>query len=650
MIIKRQKITSLIVIGLMTLSMSFVPTGSVFAEEPEPFIRTTLLAPTGHPVRVQHAQLIANELPKIGIGATLWLVGWDVLIPRAFEPSGSVALSYADGGYDMVTIGWNGGLNPNTQYRFFHSSFAPDPNYFGVQNTTLDAMLELTVNTTDITQRKQYIRNAWQYLTWGLQAEITLYQVANVVYMRDNVKGYSSDRRVPGSLGVAEMYFENGQSQGHGRQNEFIIASTTQPNQYNDLIENIWYNQMAIGPLNHRLIERDSDYNFVPVLLTKLPYPVTVVNNHTGLESSLDPNFATVWEIELRDDVFWHEGYGYTMAAHEDILQVDANDVLFTFDLILNENGPSPCATRESFQHLFGKDASLAVIKKDRYHVQFHLKTVDPDLMTYLEQYLMPQHILALGTIRTDGSWAPTEYGDWDADDWNLGHRTGVYTGPAVIGNGPYILWPGENWSAQTITETKNPYWHLRNEPAYVNMFDKYIYTWITGKDAALDALEQAEIDLMDTHFHAEKDYPVMANKSGIFVQKVLDWGCQTVGINTVYGTGLTDVNVRLAISHMCPRQDMVDYLLGGLGQPVFMHFPIQNPFYPADIKPISYNFTRALEYMEKAGYNTSILFHRVNGFNFFDFPFYFYLGIFGTEIIVISFLIILIRKKQKSN
>ncbi|MFX1253729.1 MAG: ABC transporter substrate-binding protein, partial [Promethearchaeota archaeon] len=125
------------------------------------------------------------------------------------------------------------------------------------------------------------------------------------------------------------------------------------------------------------------------------------------------------------------------------------------------------------------------------------------------------------------------------------------------------------------------------------------------SKDAALIALEQSEIDLMDPQFHAEKDYPVMKNKPGIFIQKSLDWGCQTIGINTANGPGgLTDYQVRLAISHMCPRQDMVDYLLGGLGQTAFMHFPKQNPFYPSGVPEITYNFTKAIEYMEAAGYN----------------------------------------------
>ncbi|MFX1253194.1 MAG: ABC transporter substrate-binding protein [Promethearchaeota archaeon] len=635
----RKKVPPLMFVAVMTLSLVFVAAQPVQNNGQSPVFSCVLMAPTNNPVRVQHAQLIANELPKIGIDVTLLLVGWDVLIPRMFEPSGPLALSYANGGYDMGCLSGSGSLYTRSQFWLFHSTYTPDSNYFGVQDPYLDGLLEFTVNTTDIDQRKQYIEEAWEYITWQVQAEITLYQVENTVYMRDNVKGYSSDLRVPGSLGVAEMYFEDGKSAGHGQVNEFIMASTTRPKRYNDMIENDWYNQLAIAQLNHGMVERDPEYNFVPVLLTKLPYPVIVKNNHTGILSSTDPNTATVWEIELRDDVYWHEGYGYTMAADEDTLRVDADDVVFTYNLLLERPGPRPCCPVYPY-NLWGDNASLAVVKVDRTHVQFHLNNLDADLLGYFGQVLFPEHILEFGTVRADGSVAPSDYADWSADDWNVGTRSAPYTGPAVIGNGPYILWPGENFTAQTVTETKNPYWHLRNEPAYADMFDKYIYTWVPSKDAALIALEQAEIDLMDPRFHAEKDYPVMKIKPGIFIHKLLDWGCQTMGINTANGAGgLQDLNVRLAISHTVPRQDMVNYLLGGLGQTAFMHFPKQNPFYPYNVRHISYNITKARELMEAAGYNMEAWW---NGFTYYTNPGFealvFFVALGGMAVVVLVY------------
>ncbi|MFX1255547.1 MAG: ABC transporter substrate-binding protein [Promethearchaeota archaeon] len=606
----------------------------------------------------QPSQFIANELPKIGIDATLLLVGWDVLIPRMFDHP--YHADYKGGGFDLGYLSWSDSIIPSNLYARFHSSNESPQgnNYYPVINQTLDGILEFVMNTTDFDERKAYIKQALEMIVWEIHPVTGIFQLEDLCYMRDNVRGYSSELRVPGALGIAEMYFEDGQSHGHDQVNEFIMASTTRPNNYNDIIENDWYNQLAIAPINHGLVERDPDYNFVPVLLTQLPYPVAVTNNHTGLESSLDSNLATVWEIELRDDVFWHEGYGYNMAAHEDILQVDADDVVFTFELILDDNGPNPCAIRPGWQRLLGNDTSLAVIKKDRYHVQFHLQTVDADLMVHFGQYLMPQHILALGTIRADGSMAPTDYTDWDTDDWNIGRRTGGYTGPAVIGNGPYILFPGGDDVSQTVTETKNPYWHLIAAPTYANMFDKYIYTWISSKDAALVALEQAEIDLMDPQFHAEKDYPDMKDKPGIALVKQLDWGYSTLGYNILHGAGdkLTNKWVRLAIAHMIPSQNIVEYLLGGLGQVNFAPFLKQSPFWPADLRSIEYNQTKALDYLEKAGYNvtpfreeTSTSSSSRSPLFLFDPSTWMLLTICGLEVVIIGFLLLLIKKSRNT-
>jgi hypothetical protein len=603
----RKKVLSLVLVAVMTLSMVVVVAQYTEAAA-APVFTCVLIAPTNNPVRVQHAQLIANELPKIGIGVTLLLVGWDILIPRLFQPEVlPYVKSYADGGYDLGCVGWSGGLTPVYQYYWFHSAFIPDYNFYNHENSTYDDWVWLTMNTTDFTQRKAYIKQAYEYIVNKVAAEVVLYQVENCVYMRDNLRGYSSDLRVPQmAQAIAEMYFEDGASQGHGNVNELIYGSTTPPNKFNDFMQNDWYNTLALGPINHAMVSRDPDYNYVPMLLTKLPYPVGIKNNHTGIVSSTDPNFATVWEIEMRDDMYWHEGYGFTMAAHEDTLKVDADDVIFTYDLTLDENGPTPWYGRPDSQLNYGEDVDVAIIKKDRYHVQFHMTRIYADIMGIWGS-LYPKHVLELGVMRPDGSQAPTDYADWNTDDWYLGQRSGGYTGPAVIGNGPYMLTPGWDPVAQTVTEDKNEHWFLIDEPEYANMPDKWIVAVISSKDAALIALEQAHIDFMDPQFHAEKDYPVMKNKPNIEVFKALDWGCQTMGINMKYGAGgiLADLNVRLAIQHMMPRQDMVDFLLGGLGQVSYIHTPQQNPFYPQDLHPMyPYNFTKALDYMEAAGYD----------------------------------------------
>ena len=196
-------------------------------------------------------------------------------------------------------------------------------------------------------------------------------------------------------------------------------------------------------------------------------------------------------------------------------------------------------------------------------------------------------------------------------------------------------------------------------------MFDKYIYRWITTKDAALVALEQAEIDLMHPKFNAWRDYPEMINKSGIDIVKQLDWGYYTVGYNILHGAGgkLANKWVRLAIAHMVPYQDILDYLLYGLGQINFAPFSKQSPFWPAGLRPIEYNQTKALNYLERAGYDvtpfqngnphenstvTSTSSYILPNWLLFDPLTWMLLTICGLEVVVISFLLLMIKRKQE--
>jgi ABC-type oligopeptide transport system substrate-binding subunit len=188
------------------------------------------------------------------------------------------------------------------------------------------------------------------------------------------------------------MSFTDGQSAGHGNVNELIVAATTRPAQYNWMISNSWYDSIVINTLYDGLVERDNDLNFVPGMATALPVPVAEVNNYDGLVSSTDPNTATVWELEIRNDIYWHEGYGYTMAADSAILNLDADDVVWFVRARLDSNGPSDPG--RPFQQLaFGTDPMKGIEKIGQYKVRYHLNTIYADLLT-LFGTVMPQHIL----------------------------------------------------------------------------------------------------------------------------------------------------------------------------------------------------------------------------------------------------------------
>ncbi|MFX0090493.1 MAG: ABC transporter substrate-binding protein, partial [Candidatus Hodarchaeota archaeon] len=608
---------SLLLVTLITVSLCFSVNQQAFSQEKEYIFSTTLIAPTGNPIRVQFAQLTTQELLNVGIKATLILVGWDVLITRMM--GSETHADYAGGGFDIGFVGWSGGIVPTDLFQFFHSSNI-DPaswasNYYPVNNKTLDEMLEFTMNTTDFAQRKAWIGKVLKAIVWDIHPVTGIYQHEEVYYLRDNIRGFCSNRFPK----PEELYFANGQSAGHGQVNEILVASVSPPYDFNPVVSNSWYDTIAVAPAFTGLLERDKNLNFVPGMAKYFPYPVAVRNNYTGEISSKDVNTATVWELKLREDVYWHEGYGYRMSniTHRDILRFDADDVVwyYTINCLDYPNGPSN-PLRSFFQYVFGREPEKAIIKVDRFTVQFHLKNFYSDLFTMLGTVL-PQHILdpnydALGLgpgVRADKTVA-SKYSGWHSDDYNLGKRSrGDMAYPATIGNGAYVLYPGTNESTQTVTLTKWNHYFKDNASDWSSLIanrpDKYIYTWIANKDAAEIALAEGDIDIMDSRYAAGRDYSIMITKPGINATKQLDWGYQSMGYNILHGAQgyLTNKWIRLALSHLVPRQQIITALLNGLGQPSFVPFPQQSPFWPDDLEPIVYNVTKALEYLERAGF-----------------------------------------------
>ncbi|MFX0094066.1 MAG: ABC transporter substrate-binding protein, partial [Candidatus Hodarchaeota archaeon] len=325
------------------------------------------------------------------------------------------------------------------------------------------------------------------------------------------------------------------------------------------------------------------------------------------------------------------------------------------------------------YQFVFGTEPDKAIIKVDQYTIQFHLQRTYADLFTLFD-IVLPQHILdpnydALGLgsgVRADGTSASV-YKDWMMDDYNQGMRTsGDIQYPATIGTGAYMLYPGENRTENSVTlttwnhyfkDTDTSYW----APLVANRPDKYKHDFIPNRDVANTMLDQGEIDIKCSQYQGEP-YPIFGcSRPGVTVDKCLDWGYHTMGYNILHGADdhLTNKWVRLAISHVIPRQEIVDYVLGGLGQPSFVPFPQQSPYLPENLEPIKYNISRAFDYLERAEYDVTPFREdwirqnpSVQSSNYVEVLFssnLAFLGIIGIEIAIVVVLFMFIRRKRKN-
>jgi ABC-type transport system substrate-binding protein len=206
-----------------------------------------------------------------------------------------------------------------------------------------------------------------------------------------------------------------------------------------------------------------------------------------------------------------------------------------------------------------------------------------------------------------------------------------------VIGAGPYYFesWHDvesiatlrkfEEWGGPSGIQTS-----LWDNPAYAgNNIDTYAVTIYPSKESAEIALENGDIDAIDSQFQIAPDIPYLETKPNIQILLHEGNSVQVIAFNTRYPK-LSDHYVRLAISHLVPAQKIVDYLLQGWGvvnEVVGLH--PQNPFMPSNEEwktlglnatenvrdpqtgellefqgHISYNLRKAWGLMEKAGYD----------------------------------------------
>lgn len=186
------------------------------------------------------------------------------------------------------------------------------------------------------------------------------------------------------------------------------------------------------------------------------------------IDGTFRPALADSWEqgsdgvryrFHLNPNATWHDGEPVT-----------ADDVLFSFDIVTNEDGIAPSQGTVS--------RALASYKKIDDHT-LELVSRNPSATfltdTAANVAIMPKHI-----------WESVAIDDWVSDPGTTGQD------PArVIGSGPFtfVEWvPGTN-----ITVARNDNYWL---PDQVPVIDRYIYRVVAESTSALQSLQTGESDI----------------------------------------------------------------------------------------------------------------------------------------------------------
>ncbi|MHA1874439.1 MAG: ABC transporter substrate-binding protein [Candidatus Heimdallarchaeaceae archaeon] len=137
-------------------------------------------------------------------------------------------------------------------------------------------------------------------------------------------------------------------------------------------------------------------------------------------------------------------------------------------------------------------------------------------------------------------------------------------------------------------------------------------FRYVGDKETAINSFSSGAVDIVDSRYDAdESDYAgVEANL--VFTKSLIEQEMAINMLHPIIGTGeLTPLGtaeaaryIRKAISHIVPREYIVNEILGGLGLQGVSPMPDGCIGFDKTLQPYSYDIELARQLMEQAGYN----------------------------------------------
>ena len=312
-----------------------------------------------------------------------------------------------------------------------------------------------------------------------------------------------------------------------------------------DTIKTAWYSDALIY-IHDRLVTRDYEFGYRP-----------------GLAESWDVSEdGLTWTFHLRKDVKFHDGKKFT-----------AEDVKWTIDTIKDPDTASP----------FSGD--LAAIKE--------VNIVDEHTVEMVLNYPFPNLLYNLSATAS-GIHPANAYDTYGSD----------YGKKVVIGTGPYKLgeWTPGDKTVLVRNEDYNwgPEWMSNRGPALI---DKIVLKIIPDENSRIMELEVGGIHILRNvpETYVER----LDKKSDITVYKE---PATKLGY-LAYATDkepFTDVRVRRAINHALNKEEIIQFVLNGIGEAAYGYLPpALKDEYLQESRDLAYDYDpeKAKQLLAEAGY-----------------------------------------------
>jgi len=576
-----------------------------------PKLHLTLLVPTSNPARRAYAAIIQNSLQCLGMDVSRVELPFSPNIyDRALTPpTSNVGFTFDQGGFDILFVGQNLGIDPDPWSLYHSSQFAPTgQNYYLFNNPQNDNLTNLIKTTLDRTTRLNYVQQ-WQVLAYNEQPSIPIFYDKEVLAFGSgypNAHSTFTTYHYPAWPPIEHLnttkstpsftLAETGQAPGQG------VIPELSTSYYDLAISGEIFNSLALR--NDTLTK-----TMIPALASGVP-------QSPGWTSSPD---GKTWDVTLRPSVTWTDGLPFT-----------STDVKFTFDLYQDSKFASP--TGAFVSGIVGGKNNVTITGP--LSVRFTL----PAPYAYFVQNILgaapilPAHILNSTTFYPG---ATIDYSKIKDSKFNR-PDTGTY-GSTPIGTGPY-KWVGYDSAATTSHLTRNDNYFSFTDWGKTDLLAKqefgikdYYVRTIVGGDQAITALKNNEVDFLDSQYHLETQPSFLSSWGANLQTSYVAFGVQEMGVNMrhpIIGTG-TDTPyaqqhqgnataaataarwIRQAISHAVPRNQIINSLLNGYGSPAIT-MPIVGDYatktavtdgFNTNLAPYDYNLTTAGQLLQSAGY-----------------------------------------------
>ena len=555
---KRTKIVNLIILCILLAPLTIY---NVRSDEVPTFFSLSILSPNTSAARNQWAILIEDQFPLIGIHVTNHeSTGWGNIGPRTWSYpfiEYDYIPTYAQGGYDVLFVGWNWKLDWNPTGLYDSASLCPyGDNFYQYINPTYDELLEDYLTETDPTTQLNYAYQMQEILLEDSPAAVLVYPKSRFG-IKTGLTGID-----PLLLGAGKDRYENWDDPDDHMITYAIPANLAEWNAY---VQESFYDWLWMQGVYGKLYQRQA-------------------GSHT-------------WTTEIADGfpTFTPDKMSFTVdinpnAKFSDGSTVLAEDVVYSLQLHMTPAVGS--SSYSNYKKWFASNASVYAEDTDTVH--FDLTDINPFVLELISFPIIDKSAIE-PLISAHGYSIFNEVPGTGNVGWNL-----------VKSCGPFKVSSYTSYSS-TVVLVPNTYYS-----GTAPNLDQWILTYISSKSSAVSLLKAGSIDLIDSQFFLLADD---LNATGVEELLVDDPSEQEMSFNLrnpYFGTGeLTPVGtpeaakyIRKAINHIIPRNQIVTDILLNLGSPgITSCAPSCTQFDPT-LQPYAYNINTAFYYMELAGYD----------------------------------------------